>query len=73
MGFYEDYSPSPTITLPVIQGWHMRGISSEQLSTGFTRDFTFLSHNLTAEAQSDASSGYGPAYLLNGLTYIGLV
>ena len=71
--FYEDYLQSLTIPLPVIHGLHIRDILGEQLGTAFTQDFSFLSHNLTAVAQTDASSGYGPAYLLNGLTYIGLV
>jgi hypothetical protein len=43
----------------------------EQLGTTFTQDFSFLSYNVTAVAQTDTSSGYGPAYLLNGLSDTG--
>jgi hypothetical protein len=39
----------------------------EQIGTTFTQNFNSLSYNVTAVAQSD-SDGYGPAYLLNGLT-----
>jgi hypothetical protein len=39
----------------------------EQLGTTFTQDFTSLAYNVTAVAQTD-SDGYGPAYLLNGLS-----
>ena len=46
-------SPSPTY--------------DEQLGTTFTQDFSSLAYNVTALAQSD-SDGYGPGYLLNGLT-----
>jgi hypothetical protein len=42
----------------------------EQIGMTFTQDFTSLAYNVTAEAQSD-SDGYGPAYLLNGLTNLG--
>ena len=38
----------------------------EQLGTTFTQNFANLAYNVTAVAQSDMS-GYGPAYLLNGL------
>jgi PKD repeat protein len=38
----------------------------EQLGTSFTQSFTKIAYNVTAVAQSDVS-GYGPAYLLNGL------
>jgi len=38
----------------------------EQLGTTFTQSFTSIAYNVTAVAQSDIS-GYGPAYLLNGL------
>ena len=39
----------------------------EQIGITFTQSFTSLAYNVTALAQSD-SDGYGPAYLLNGLT-----
>lgn len=39
----------------------------EQLGITFTQDFTSIAYNVTAVAQTD-SDGYGPAYLLNGLT-----
>lgn len=39
----------------------------EQLGTTFTQDFSSLAYNVTALAQADAD-GYGPGYLLNGLT-----
>ena len=41
-----------------------------QLGMTFTQDFTSLGYNVTAVAQSDAY-GYGPAYLLNGVSNIG--
>ena len=39
----------------------------EQLGTSFTQDFASLSYNVTAVEQADVD-GYGPAYLLNGLS-----
>jgi hypothetical protein len=39
----------------------------EQLGTTFTQNFTSLAYNVTALAQADAD-GYGPGYILNGLT-----
>jgi hypothetical protein len=39
----------------------------EQLGTTFTQNFTSLEYNVTALAQADPD-GYGPGYLLNGLT-----
>jgi len=39
----------------------------EQLGTTFTQDFGSLEYNVTALAQADPD-GYGPGYLLNGLT-----
>jgi hypothetical protein len=42
----------------------------EQLGITFTQDFTGLSYNVTAIEQQDAL-GYGPAYLLNGLSNLG--
>jgi List-Bact-rpt repeat protein len=42
----------------------------EQLGASFTQDFAALAYNVTAVAQTD-SEGYGPAYLLNGLTPAG--
>jgi parallel beta-helix repeat protein len=39
----------------------------EQLSLTFTQNFTSIAYNVTAVQQVD-SYGYGPAYLLNGVT-----
>jgi hypothetical protein len=39
----------------------------EQVGTTFTQNFNALAYNVTALAQSDAN-GFGPAYLLNGIT-----
>ena len=39
----------------------------EQLGITFTQDFTSLDYNVTVVEQND-SNGYGPAYLLNGLS-----
>jgi len=52
-------------------GAAMQGMPSptydEQLGTTFTGNFTALAYNVTALAQANAD-GYGPGYLLNGLT-----
>lgn len=45
-------------------------VYDEQIGATFTEDFTSLAYNVTAVAQADAD-GYGPGYLLNGLTYAG--
>ena len=42
----------------------------EQLGFTFTQNFTNLSYNVTAVEQQDIY-GYGPAYLLNGLSNLG--
>ena len=42
----------------------------EQLGASFTQDFSSLAYNVSAVAQTD-SDGYGPGYLLNGLTPAG--
>ena len=42
----------------------------EQIGMTFTQDFTTLTYNVTALAQADAD-GYGPAYILNGLSSAG--
>lgn len=39
----------------------------QQIGTTFTQNFSSLAFNVTAVAQADAN-GYGPGYLLNGLT-----
>ncbi len=39
----------------------------EQLGLTISQDSSYLSYNITAVEQTD-SYGYGPAYLLNGLT-----
>jgi hypothetical protein len=43
----------------------------EQLGTTFTQDFTSMLYYVTAVAQTDPTSGTGPAYLLNGLSNTG--
>ncbi len=42
----------------------------EQIGATFIQNFTALTYNVTAVAQAD-SDGYGPAYILNGLTNSG--
>jgi hypothetical protein len=42
-------------------------VYDEQLGTTFTQNFTSLEYNVTALAQA-SPDGYGPGYLLNGLT-----
>ncbi|MHB2035513.1 MAG: InlB B-repeat-containing protein [Nitrososphaerales archaeon] len=42
----------------------------EQIGITFTQSFASISYNVTAVAQQDVN-GYGPAYLLNGLTNLG--
>jgi hypothetical protein len=42
----------------------------EQMGSTFVQDFGALAYNVTALAQTD-TDGYGPAYLLNGLTPAG--
>ncbi len=42
----------------------------EQIGATFTQDLNSLAYNVTALAQTDAN-GYGPGYLLNGLTTSG--
>ena len=43
-------------------------VYDEQLGLTFTQSFTSMDYNVTAVEQQDSSSGYGPAYLLNGLS-----
>jgi hypothetical protein len=45
-------------------------IYDEQIGMTFTQNFTTLTYNVTALAQAD-SDGYGPAYILNGLSSAG--
>ncbi|MGA1974842.1 MAG: hypothetical protein ABSG92_04335 [Conexivisphaerales archaeon] len=45
-------------------------IYDEQLGLTLAQSFTSIAYNVTAVAQAD-SNGYGPAYLLNGLTDTG--
>lgn len=40
----------------------------EQIGMTFTQSFTSLAYNVTAIEQSELASGYGPGYLLNGLS-----
>ena len=42
-------------------------VYDEQMGLTFAQNFTTLSYNVTAVQQND-SNGYGPAYLLNGLS-----
>ncbi|HVB12967.1 MAG TPA: hypothetical protein VNE86_07520, partial [Nitrososphaerales archaeon] len=42
----------------------------EQLGITFTQSFASISYNVSAVAQQDVN-GYGPAYLLNGLSNVG--
>ena len=43
----------------------------EQIGMTFTQSFTSLAYNVTAVEQVESTSGYGPAYLLNGLSDTG--
>ena len=74
-------SPRATGTRPASMGLSAASIAvqaqgaplpnyDEQLGTTFTQNFGSLAYNVTAVAQADAS-GYGPGYLLNGLTTAG--
>src|SRR6266705_3523669 len=51
-------------TFPTTSG---KATYDQQISLIFTQDFNSLSFNVTAVSQTD-SSGFGPAYLLNGLS-----
>src|SRR5256712_6700922 len=54
-------------TFPTTPG---KATYDQQVSLIFTQDFSALNYNVTAVPQTD-SSGYGPAYLLNGLSGAG--
>lgn len=54
-------------TYPTTPG---KATHDQQVSLIFTQDFNALSYNVTAVVQTD-SSGYRPAYLLNGLSDAG--
>src|SRR6267143_942884 len=54
-------------TFPTTQG---KATYDQQVSMIFAQDFNALNYNVTAVPQTD-SSGYGPAYLLNGLSNTG--
>jgi hypothetical protein len=54
-------------TFPTTPG---KATYDQQVSLIFAQDFNALNYNVTAVAQTD-SSGYGPAYLLNGLSDTG--
>ncbi|MDG7037066.1 MAG: hypothetical protein JRN37_07560 [Nitrososphaerota archaeon] len=68
----------PPGLLPLVGGANLQGTNStasgptwdEQLGESFTQDFASLAFNVTAIAQV-SGSGYGPAYLLNGLSNTG--
>jgi hypothetical protein len=58
-------SPSPLLSLS------LGGPSyDEQIGLSFCQNFAALAYDVVAVAQTD-SSGYGPAYLLNGVTNMG--
>ena len=52
------------------QGTPVNATYDEQLGITFARDFSQIAYNVTAVAQSD-SNGFGPGYILNGLTEVG--
>ena len=54
-------------TFPTTPG---KATYDQQVSLIFTQDFSALNYNVTAVPQTD-SSGYGPAYLLNGFSNAG--
>jgi hypothetical protein len=54
-------------TFPTTAG---KATYDQQVSLIFAQDFNALNYNVTAVPQTD-SSGYGPAYLLNGLSNTG--
>lgn len=74
-------SPSPSGALPSSFRHASMGVAAgalgiqpapspsydQQIGTTFTQNFSSLAFNVTAVAQADAN-GYGPGYLLNGLT-----
>ena len=70
--FCTDFSPEQELTDQRV----MSGASAsfpgydEQLWLGLEQNFSSLSYNVTVIAQND-SQGFGPAYLLNGLTPAG--
>ena len=72
-GFVNVHPPGP---LPSAGVTGLQGVNSpaanwdEQLGESFTQDFTSLAFNVTAVIQV-SGSGYGPAYLLNGLSNTG--
>ncbi|MEM3656587.1 MAG: hypothetical protein QXP58_08760 [Thermoprotei archaeon] len=57
--------PAPNQSSPIPSA-----VWDEQLGETFTQNFVSLAFNVTAVAQND-SYGYGPAYLLNGLSNSG--
>jgi len=67
-GFHlQSFAPSHTPTGTVISSASPPAVWDEQLGMSFTQDFASLSYNVTAVEQADVD-GYGPAYLLNGLS-----
>ncbi len=56
---------SPTLALP--NATQQSPSYDEQLGLSFTQSFTSLAYNVTATVQQD-SLGFGPAYLLNGVS-----
>ena len=68
-----DFSHMQSALLPVVSGLTVplsplpAANYDEQLGITFTQNFASLTYNVTAMPQAD-SEGYGPAYLLNGLS-----
>ena len=60
----------PALAPVVGQGTQAVAGYDEQLGMTFPNDFSQLAYNVTALAQSD-SNGFGPGYILNGLTEAG--
>lgn len=64
-------SSDPTIRDPPSAPIYQYATYDEQVGITFAQNYTSLSFNVTAVAQSESSTGVGPAYLLNGLTDTG--
>ena len=68
-----DFSHMQSALLPIVSGLTVplsplpSANYDEQLGITFTQNFASLAYNVTTTSQAD-SEGYGPAYLLNGLS-----
>ena len=60
----------PSVAPRIAQPSQASAVYDEQLGMTFAQDFAELDYNVTAVAQTDAQ-GFGPGYLLNGLTDAG--